>query len=208
MLENIKSHYITQLAFSLINLKTRYNLVLYNKSLRNTLNINSLYFKNLSTKYVIYGKNRIAREYRVYNDALIFEGEYFNGKRNGKGKEYYFVNGNLIFEGEYLNGKRNGKGKEYDHYGGKLKFEGEYLNDKQWIGKIYDDNGKIVHELNNKKDGLNNKEYQEREYLNGERNGKGKEYNFDNKIIFEGEYINGERWKGKETIYKENKLIF
>ena len=30
-----------------------------------------------------------------------------NGERNGKGKEYY--NGKLIFEGEYLNGKRNGK---------------------------------------------------------------------------------------------------
>ena len=39
-------------------------------------------------------------------------------------KEY---NGKLMFEGEYLNGKRNGKGKEYD-FNGKLKFEGEFLN--------------------------------------------------------------------------------
>jgi len=29
--------------------------------------------------------------------------------------------------------------------------------------------------------------------LNGERNGKGKEYNENEKIIFEGEYLNGER---------------
>ena len=29
---------------------------------------------------------------------------------NGKGKEYYY-NGKLKFEGEYLNGKRNGKRK-------------------------------------------------------------------------------------------------
>ena len=36
---------------------------------------------------------------------LIFEGEYLNGKRNGKGKEYNF-NDQLIFEVEYLNGKR------------------------------------------------------------------------------------------------------
>ena len=50
------------------------------------------------------------------------------GKRNGKVKEYYY-NGKLIFEGEYLNGKRNGKGKEY--YNGKLIFEGEYLNGKK-----------------------------------------------------------------------------
>ena len=34
--------------------------------------------------------------------------------------------GNLIFEGEYLNGLRNGKGKEYfkDNI---LRFEGDYL---------------------------------------------------------------------------------
>jgi len=42
----------------------------------------------------------------------MFEGEYLNGKRNGKGKEYY-DNGNLKFDGEYLYGERNGKGKEY-----------------------------------------------------------------------------------------------
>ena len=46
----------------------------------------------------------------------MFEGEYLNGVRNGKGKEYY-DNGELIFEGGYLNGKRNGKGKEYNNKG-------------------------------------------------------------------------------------------
>jgi len=53
----------------------------------------------------------------------MFEGEYKNGEKNGKGKEYN-DNGKLKFEGEYKNGKRwNGKGKEY--YGnGKLEFEG------------------------------------------------------------------------------------
>ena len=59
---------------------------------------------------------------KEYNQGgkLIFEGEYLNGKRNGKGKEYW--NGELIFEGEYLNGLRNGKGKEY-YDNKKLKFE-------------------------------------------------------------------------------------
>ena len=49
----------------------------------------------------------------------------------------------------------------------------------------------------------------EGEYLNGERNGKGKEYDYDGKLIFEGEYINGERsgnGKGKE--YYDDNLIF
>ena len=59
--------------------------------------------------------------------------------KNGKGsiKEYNKYD-ELIFEGEYLNGKRNGKGKEYS-YDGKLIFEGEYLNGEQWNGKGYDE---------------------------------------------------------------------
>ena len=36
--------------------------------------------------------------------------ELING--NGKGKEYDKY-GQLLYEGEYLNGKRHGKGKEY-----------------------------------------------------------------------------------------------
>ena len=39
----------------------------------------------------------------ITKEILIFEGEYLNGKRNGKGKEYN-KEGKLIFEGEYLNG--------------------------------------------------------------------------------------------------------
>ena len=39
------------------------------------------------------------------NSRLKYEGEYLNGKRNGKGKEYD-EEGNLIFEGDYLNGER------------------------------------------------------------------------------------------------------
>ena len=39
----------------------------------------------------------------------------------------------------------------------------------------------------------------EGEYLNGVRNGKGKEYHENGNLIFEGEYLNGERnGKGKE----------
>ena len=38
------------------------------------------------------------------------------------------------------------------------------------------------------------------EYLNGKRNGKGKEYNYDGKLEFEGEYLNGER-NGKVKEY-------
>ena len=46
------------------------------------------------------------------------------------------------------------------------------------------------------------------EYLNGERNGKGKEYYEDGKLKFEGEYLNGKRnGKGKEY-YDDGRLKF
>ena len=41
----------------------------------------------------------------------------------------------------------------------------------------------------------------EGEYLNGERNGKGKEYQDDGNLKFEGEYLFGKRWNGKGKVY-------
>ena len=35
------------------------------------------------------------------------------------------------------------------------------------------------------------------EYLNGKKNGKGKEYYYGGQLLFEGEYLNGKRWNGK-----------
>ena len=158
-----------------------------------------------------------------------------NGKRNGKGKEYD-LNGRLIFEGEYLNGKKwNGKAKEYDldnnirsefEYlnGNKIKgiefinkrleYEGEYKFNKKWNGKGYDDNGDIIYELNNGSGKII--EYNEfgriifeGEYLNGKRNGKGKEFNDNFGLLYlsyEGEYLNDKRnGKGKE--YDENNNV-
>ena len=44
-----------------------------------------------------------------------------------------------------------------------------------------------------------------KKYLNGLRNGIGKEYE-NNILIFEGEYLNGKR-NGIGKVYKNNKLI-
>ena len=74
-------------------------------------------------------------------------------------------------------------------------FEGEYINGKKWNGKGYNYDNEVVYELKDGK-GLV-KEYDNGplkfigEYKDGERNGKGREYNYDD-LIFEGEY-----WKGK-----------
>ena len=76
----------------------------------------------------------------------------------------------MIFEAEYLNGEKNGKGKEYNDEG-ILIFEGEYLSGKKWNGKGYDINNNIIYELKNGKGFI--KEYDqggnllfEGEYLN------------------------------------------
>ena len=72
---------------------------------------------------------------REYNDncELIFEGEYLNGRRNGKGKEYKF--GELIFEGEYLKGEKwNGTFKEFINKV-KILCGGNYLNGKKNYAK-------------------------------------------------------------------------
>ena len=176
--------------------------------MQNILNINIINYQTFSGKYIEYesnGKgNGKGKEYNIFNDELVFEGEYLNRKKKGIGKEY--KSGYLIYEGEYSNGKKNGKGKKY--YDNKLVFEGEYLNGKKWNGKGYDDNGNIKYELKDGKGFV--KELNEvggldflagvvfeGEYLNGERNGKGTEYGLYGSISFEGEYYKGKRWNGK-----------
>ena len=84
-------------------------------------------------------RNGKGKEYK--HNEIIFEGEYLNGKRNWKRKEYDEL-GILIYEGKFLNGKRNGKGKEY-YYDNKLKFEGEYSYDERINGKKYNDKGNL-----------------------------------------------------------------
>jgi len=106
-------------------------------------------------------------------------------------KEYY-ENGQLLFEGDYL----NGKGKEYNNRRGELIFEGEYLNGIKWNGKKIDENKNIIYEIKEGRGFI--KEFAlskilefEGFYINGQLNGKGKEYNIVGQLVFEGEYFNG-----------------
>ena len=72
--------------------------------------------------------------------------------------------------------------------------------EKKWNGKGYDTN-KIIYELKDGKGKL--KEYKfgklifEGEYISGERNGYGKEYNLYGILIYEGELFKWKKgWKG------------
>ena len=160
-----------------------------------------IYFRNFEFKEEL--EPRILTEKGEKYELIIntYDGEYKDGKRNGKGKEY--KNKSLIYEGEYKNGKRHGYGKEYEH--NKLIFEGEYFNGKRWNGKFrgYEDNiSKTIIEAEYKNGKIKGKEYDakgnllfEGEFgiLGGRWNGIGKIYDIDGNLIFEGEYINGEK---------------
>ena len=223
MLAKIKSIYFLRIILNHLDESRKLSLIKYNKNLQNAININIINYITLSEKYIVKESNEKWKIYNgFYNDRLIFEGnymngkgteytpegnlyfkgDYLNGKRNGKGKEFG-NEGRVIFEGEYLNGKRHGKGKEF-YNDGKLLSEGEFLDGKDWNIKQYDKNGNVINELKEGKGYMYEfNQFDEiifkGEYLNGERNGKGKEF-FDNDIlIFEGEYLNGERnGKGKK----------
>jgi len=225
MLDNINSVYLLKIIFSYINEKDKLKIIKTNKSLQNKIGIALINYKIFSGRYIILEANNKGKEFNIYYDKMLFEGEYLNLKRNGKGKEYN-IYGDIIYEGEYLNGKINGKGKEYDsctgcilydgeyingekngkgkkyNDGGYLIFEGEFLNGKKWSGKGYEYN-KVIYELKDGKGIIVESKY-ECEYSNGEKNGKGKEYDSHYKLRFEGEYLNGKWWNGKGYDQNEN----
>ena len=60
-------------------------------------------------------------------------------------------------------------------------------------GKLYDvDDDKLLYKV---------------EFINGKKNGKGKEYWNNGQLLYEGEYLNGKKGKGKE--FNDNgKLLF
>ena len=100
MLRDIKSSFFIQKLFLHLDEKQKLKVVKINKGLQKQINIDILNYKYFTERYIIYGLNGTGKEYYAYNDELIYEGEYLNGKKNGKGKEYFSCN--LSFEGEYL----------------------------------------------------------------------------------------------------------
>ena len=91
-----------------------------------------------------------------------YEGEYKNGKFDGKGS-FTFSDGRR-YEGQFKNGEKHGKGSftfpdgrkyvgEYDGvtncqgtmiFENGHKYEGEWKNNKPWEGTLYDKNENII----------------------------------------------------------------
>ena len=176
----VKSQYILKKIFLILSDKKKLFLTRYNRFYHELLGINIEYYKNISGKLRLMGKNGFGKELKLSSFDLLYKGYFLNGKKDGYGKEY---KGNvLIFEGEYKNGKRNGKGIEYSPEN-KIVFEGEYKEGKYWKGKI------------KKYDRDTEKYCFEGQYLNGIKTGK--EYFNNGNILFEGEYLDDKRWSGK-----------
>ena len=78
-----------------------------------------------------------------------------NGEKHGKGI-LYDVNGSVEYEGDFVNGKMEGKGKLI--YGDGSYYEGQFSDNKRnGKGIIYSKNGDIIYEgdyVNNEQEGI------------------------------------------------------
>ena len=187
MLENIKSTYFLKIVFFHLEEALKLEIVKYNKSLKNKIGLSLINYKEFTDRFIEYSSETSGIEYNT-EDKMIYNGGFLNGKRNGNGREYN-INQVKTFEGEYVKGK---------------KWNGEFICESETY-QLKNGNGHIKEYIYNK---FNYIIIYEGDYLNGKRNGKGKEFNVDNNLIYEGEYLNGKKnGKGKEyNLFHE--LIF
>ena len=189
-LKQIKSNYILKKILSLLVKNKFYDLIHYNKEFQKKFFIGLEDYRIFSGKilYIDNTGHEIEKALNSISNKIIFEGEYLNRKKNGKGIKY---NDYGRFEGEYLNGiciegkgfddednmileiNKDGKGQEY-YNNGKKQFEGEYRNGFRWDGKGYNYQGEEIFEIKNGK-------------------GKIKEFSYYGKLMFDGEYNNGRK---------------
>ena len=211
--KKIKSVYILKKILSHVCEHIKLDLIKYSKNIQNKLDISLEDYKSRVWAYKTGERNGKGKEFDIFTNKIVFEGEYLNGKKSGKGIEYY-NNGKIKFEGEYLSGKKI-QGKKYDEEGNlililekngkgqEFQFIGEYYNGKRWNGEIIDylcdKKYKIKHGKGYGKEYyFSGEEKTEGEYFNGEII-NGKEYNKKGKIMYEGEFLNGEKnGNGKE----------
>ena len=121
-LGTIKVLLIMKKIFLFLTETLKLDLIKYSKNFQKKIGVDIDNYKKASGKLRIIGKFGKGQEYKLDTYEFIFEGEFKNGKKNGKGKEYY-ENGRIKYEGSYLNGRKNGKGKEYYEIG-RIKYEG------------------------------------------------------------------------------------
>ena len=191
-------------------------MIEFNKKMQKKLELDRRNIKKILGRYHIKINKEIVQELDLNTNLLLYEGNYYNRKKDGNGKKYN-NDGKVIFEGIYLNGEKNGIGKEFytllikkeeklKYYGfylngkrhgngkefyinGKIRFEGEYNEGKIWNGKGYNNNGDFIFEI---------------------KNGFGKinEYSDFGNLIYTGYYKDGQRDGTGSENYFNQKLKF
>jgi antitoxin component YwqK of YwqJK toxin-antitoxin module len=115
-----------------------------------------------------------------FEDGKIwYEGEFVNNQRTCFNGLVYYPNGELMYEGAVLNNKKHGFGKMFDSQCYKLRYEGQFENDMPHgaSGTLYNlENG--------------NCEYFG-SFVNGMRQGWGKEFHDNGNLACEGEFVGG-----------------
>ena len=216
MLQNIKDmdRYNKDFIYELNNIIQENNIYsklekllnLYNKMNLNKTELNNIIsyeerIKNLEAKIkeIQSQNNQITYQIKDYENGR-YEGEFKNGKREGKGI-YYYKDGDR-YEGEFKNDKYEGKGIYYyddgDRYEGEFKnslFEGKgiyYYTNDPWKGDTYEGDWK-----NDKKEGKgiyywNDGDRYEGDWKNDSKEGKGIYY-YNNGNREMGDYLNGKK---------------
>ena len=183
---------------------------------------NGMYYIGRLINLSAYGEGIIynKKDIKSNKNSIYYEGDFVNGKKEGKGKLFY-DNGEYYI-GDFLNDKRNGKGIIYhkddsfkyigDFENDKLKGKGELINNKfHYLGDIDDGfpNGKGSLQINeynifyegdfvegkfegNGKLIYPNGNYYIGQFLNGEKHGSGILFSSDHTILYEGDYAKGE----------------
>ncbi len=91
---------------------------------------------DMGRKFVFHGNGKLYDK----KGELFYEGDFYDGKRNGKGKEYLL--GNLYYEGDFLNGSKHGSGTQYVR--GRLLYKGEFQHNTPYgSGISYSEDGSI-----------------------------------------------------------------
>ena len=85
-IRDINSSFIIKNIFSFLSEKQILNLIIYNKQFQTFLLVDIKNYKKISGKYKIGERNGKGKEYSIETNELLFEGEYLNGKRKGKGQ--------------------------------------------------------------------------------------------------------------------------
>ena len=147
------------------------------------------------------------------NKGDVFEGSFFEDKKNGKGR-YTHANG-LVYEGEFFNDAKNGRGKLIFSSGD--SFEGTFRNGlRELEGVSYYGNGqKIVSNwVNDQKEGKGviyypNGEKEEGNWTGGQMNGIFI-FSKNNGMCFERDWRNGTLVNEKpiNNVHPEKEILF